>query len=451
MTRTRLLLPFLILFSLSCMRLAAADTANIRCQTGETYVYLYQFADTLQVMGNIRCGQKVEILDAGNSTAVRVRTADGKEGYVLKSALTAIASGSQRQDTASAPETSVGTPQPAPAQAAILPLKNSEQAPVADQTHQGPAPVHADTRAADKAGKEKPDARIAAMKASGNPAGAAAVKADLRNTMAAPAISERLDAAMLAGQNAVEANHFDEAEKSYQEAVDLAEKVEPHDDRLSTSLMRLSFLYGGRKDSALAEATLQRYLKASEDIYGPESPRMTQPLQTMATYALSKQDFNSALDYYQRAIDLNAKTFGESSDAVALNLSIASNVFILQKAYDEAESFLLRALRIDEALHGKDGWDVNLPLGYLCNVYDQWGKPDKAAPCEQRDASLVEKQFGPNSPVLLQVLPNEAKALRALNRRGEAAKIEQRVQSIRAATGATAVLDSDGPPPTPNP
>jgi tetratricopeptide (TPR) repeat protein len=171
----------------------------------------------------------------------------------------------------------------------------------------------------------------------------------------------------------------------------------------------------------------------------------------MASYALSKQDFDSALDYYQRAIDLNAKAFGESSDAVALNLSIASNVFVLQKAYDKAESYLLRALRIDEALHGKDGWDINIPLGYLCNLYDQWGKPDKAAPCEQRDASLVEKQFGPKSPILLQVLPNEAKALRALNRPKEAAKIEQRVQSIRAAAGATADLDPNGPPPTPNP
>jgi hypothetical protein len=52
---------------------------------------------------------------------------------------------------------------------------------------------------------------------------------------------------------------------------------------------------------------------------------------------------------------------------------------------------------------------------------------------------------------LLQVLPNEAKALRALNRPKEAAKIEQRVQSIRAAAGATADLDPNGPPPTPNP
>ena len=437
MIRTRLLLPFLILLSLSCARLAAADSGVIHCQAGETYVYLYQAADTLQVMGNIRCGQKVEVLDARNSTAVRVRTADGKEGYVLKTALPAIVSDSQRQDTTSPPETRVSTPQPAPTQAG--------------QTQHGPAPAQAAPQAAYKPAKERVDAPIAAKKTSGNPAGAAGVKADVGATMAAPGISARLDAAMLAGQDAAAARHIDDAEKSYKEAVDLAEELQPHDDRLPASLMRLSFLYADRRDSALTEATLQRYLKASEELYGAGSPLMTQPLQTMASYALSKQDFNSALDYYQRAIDLNAKAFGESSDAVALNLSIASNVFILQKAYDKAESYLLRALRIDEALHGKDGWDINIPLGYLCNVYDQWGKPDKAAPCEQRDASLVEKQFGPNSPVLLQVLPNEAKALRALNRPKEAAKIDQRVQSIRAAAGATADLDPNGPPPTPNP
>src|SRR6266478_5215032 len=126
MTRTRLLLPCMILLSLSCTKLAAADTGEIRCQAGETYVYLYQFADTLQVLGNVRCGQKVEILDARNSTAVRVRTADGREGYVLKSELTVIGSAPQRQDTTSVPETGVSNPQPAPAQAATPPLKDSE-------------------------------------------------------------------------------------------------------------------------------------------------------------------------------------------------------------------------------------------------------------------------------------------------------------------------------------
>src|SRR5437899_12856401 len=48
--------------------------------------------------------------------------------------------------------------------------------PLNDQTQHGPAPLHENAQAAYKAAKERLEARIAAMKASGNPAAAAGVK-----------------------------------------------------------------------------------------------------------------------------------------------------------------------------------------------------------------------------------------------------------------------------------
>jgi Bacterial SH3 domain len=97
MTRISLLVSLMIALLLSCAQFSGADTGSINCQAGESYAYLYQSADNFQVLGNIRCGQKVEILDAQNNAMVRVRTADGKEGYVSKSELAAIASGTQQQ------------------------------------------------------------------------------------------------------------------------------------------------------------------------------------------------------------------------------------------------------------------------------------------------------------------------------------------------------------------
>lgn len=100
----------------------AGDVGYVRCQSGEGYVYLYQTADNFQVLADLKCGQQVEIIAPQNPRA-RVRTADGKEGYVTLSALTASVTGSQpNQDTASLPSTSVSTPQPAPAPAASVRL-----------------------------------------------------------------------------------------------------------------------------------------------------------------------------------------------------------------------------------------------------------------------------------------------------------------------------------------
>jgi len=44
----------------------------------------------------------------------------------------------------------------------------------------------------------------------------------------------------------------------------------------------------------------------------------------------------------------------------------------------------------------------------------------------------LEKQYGPDNPVLVSPLASEATALQAVGRKDEAAKIEQRMKTIQA-------------------
>src|ERR1700730_4787352 len=122
--RIKLILPFVgILLFLSGAKLAAAGTGYIRCQAGEGYVYLYQTADNFQVLANLRCGQRVEIVDPQNNTRVKVRTADGKEGYISQSGLAASAMDPQ-QDAPAASSTVVNpeaASEPAPALSVRIP------------------------------------------------------------------------------------------------------------------------------------------------------------------------------------------------------------------------------------------------------------------------------------------------------------------------------------------
>ena len=114
MIRTRLLLLLIAVASLA-LNAMAGGTGSIRCGADDSYVYLYQTADNFQVLANLKCGQKVEVVNAQSGAMVRVRTSDGKEGYISKSELTALVS--------TAPETTpsfaaqVAEPQPATAQA----------------------------------------------------------------------------------------------------------------------------------------------------------------------------------------------------------------------------------------------------------------------------------------------------------------------------------------------
>ena len=114
-----------ILCFLSSTRAKADDFAYAYCPMGEGYVFLYDTPTGFQVLANLKCGQKVTVLGAGGSDRVQVRTADGKEGYLLKSSMTAALPGTRQQPTA-APNAS--TPQPqAPAQAQPAQPKSKAQ------------------------------------------------------------------------------------------------------------------------------------------------------------------------------------------------------------------------------------------------------------------------------------------------------------------------------------
>jgi hypothetical protein len=79
MNRTTWLVAFVFLFS-CCV--VAGDTGSIRCQAGESYVYLYQSPGNFQVIANLKCGQKVELLERPGNGMMRVRASDGKEGRI---------------------------------------------------------------------------------------------------------------------------------------------------------------------------------------------------------------------------------------------------------------------------------------------------------------------------------------------------------------------------------
>jgi len=75
-----------------------ADAGYILCPTGQQYVYLYQSLTNFEVLASPKCGDKVEVLGRENTLGgyLRVRTADGKEGYVPQLHFTATPPASPR-------------------------------------------------------------------------------------------------------------------------------------------------------------------------------------------------------------------------------------------------------------------------------------------------------------------------------------------------------------------
>src|SRR6266478_2585075 len=107
----RVLTTLGILLLLCSAGAKADDVALAYCPLGEGYVFLYDSPTSFQVLANLHCGEKVTVVDPKGTDRVKVRTADGKEGYVLKSSITPPPAG-QRQPAAPAAPPSDSSQQP---------------------------------------------------------------------------------------------------------------------------------------------------------------------------------------------------------------------------------------------------------------------------------------------------------------------------------------------------
>jgi tetratricopeptide (TPR) repeat protein len=154
-----------------------------------------------------------------------------------------------------------------------------------------------------KKAQERLNLHIAALKSSGKSSETTQLETRMRIMEAAPNLSEKVDAAMQAGAQSNSQRHFDEALRHYQEAVELAEKMQPHDQRLATSLDHVGNEYLGQNPAA-AEAAYERELKVTEEIFGVRSANTAAPLQSLGRNALMQHDYPAAEKFYFHAVEV---------------------------------------------------------------------------------------------------------------------------------------------------
>lgn len=224
---------------------------------------------------------------------------------------------------------------------------------------------------------------LASLTRAGKSSEAAQLEKTLRDTQSTAKDTDKLDTLMQTGWQAFKERHFDEAEIEYKQALQIAEKLQPHDVRLATTLGHLGNLAAFRNDFATAGVFFERQLKVAEEISGTQVPMaVTDPLRSLAMNALAQHDYTSAKRFLQRALDANKKFYGENSAGYAEMLPMMAGVYLEQGDYEHAEPYLLQATDIEEKLYNYDsrfgGMEIRM-LMTLCIVYDKWGKPEARA------------------------------------------------------------------------
>src|SRR5690348_1309030 len=102
-----------ILIWLCSAQAKADDFVYAYCPLGEGYVFLYDTVSGFQVLANLKCGEKLTVVDTSDKNRARVRAANGKEGYVFKYTITPVPFGTQAQG-ATPPSVANQQPKPRP-------------------------------------------------------------------------------------------------------------------------------------------------------------------------------------------------------------------------------------------------------------------------------------------------------------------------------------------------
>lgn len=255
--------------------------------------------------------------------------------------------------------------------------------------------------------------------------------ADLEKRMAqldtAAGTREKVEMLIKAGDQVNQQRKFDEAEKSYKQAVDLARNLPPADELLIVALGRLASAYAMQQKLDDAEAAVHEQLALVEKTFGPGSDQAVEPLQSLGRLANFRKNYKEAEAYLQRALAINLRT-GDSNARAVEGLRNMAGFYEAQSDWPRAESYLLRSVKGAEEAEPDM---VLIPLWGLCDLYERWGKPEQSGPCWDRAIGILETQYGHDSPQLSDSLSNEAQALRELGRTKEAESMEQRLTKIR--------------------
>jgi tetratricopeptide (TPR) repeat protein len=124
------------------------------------------------------------------------------------------------------------------------------------------------------------------------------------------------------------------------------------------------------RQNALALANHQEALAIGERIYGPEDPRLGEPLLGLGNVLAYQDDDAQALAYIDRAASMTEKLHGPEHDDMAIVLLHRAKSFRSLKRFDESVENLNRALRIFTITRGPDhpyvvSCLVNLGRAYL--------------------------------------------------------------------------------------
>lgn len=189
---------------------------------------------------------------------------------------------------------------------------------------------------------------------------------------------------------------FNQAEKMYKEALGiLEESVGTDHPYVLACRNNLAHLYKKMGLYDEAEPMFREVLRALRALHGSDHPSIATALTSLGLVLAGKGDFGAAEPIFRDAVAVARRTqSGGDLGRVAFTEDLHGECLTQLGRYEEAEPLLLGAYPVLKVSKGDDHLRTVEAIHRLIDLYDKWGKPEKAA--EYR-ALLAEATGGDES------------------------------------------------------
>ena len=141
--------------------------------------------------------------------------------------------------------------------------------------------------------------------------------------------------------------------------------------------------------------------------------------------------YQEALSYLQRALVICEQELGSTHPDTAVNLNNLANLYQDRGKYEQAEPLYQRALAICEQELGPTHPDTAAGLNNLAELYRTQGKYEQAEPLYQRALAICEQKLGPTHPTTALSFSNLANLYQVQGKYKQAEPLYQRALAIR--------------------
>jgi serine/threonine protein kinase/Tfp pilus assembly protein PilF len=223
---------------------------------------------------------------------------------------------------------------------------------------------------------------------------------------------------------------YDDADRYLQEALRIAEQLDPGGSQVAEVLHDLGILADAVGKPAEGESRLRRALAIEEKVLAPDDPQVARTVNSLGSTLWSQGRYREAEPLFVRALALKEQRLGPSHPDVATSAANLGVLYQSQQKYREAEPLMLRAASILSTVYGPDHRLVGDAFNNLGSLYEEQRRLPEAESAYRRALAISEKSLGQAHSDVGIVLHNLANLYRNQGKHAEAEPLYLRARAI---------------------